>query len=90
VSATSSAQGHGGARRAKFRPPLLHPVPPGTNARADERSRPSPRVLKASIARPAALTPKHRVESRSLADGASAMTERRYRPIHGEKDGHAQ
>src|SRR6516165_9537272 len=29
---------HGGARKAKFRPPLLHPVPAGTNARADQRS----------------------------------------------------
>jgi len=43
VSATSSAQSHGGARRADFRPQLLHPVPAGTNARADQRS-PAPRA----------------------------------------------
>ena len=38
MSATSSAQSHGGARRADFRPPPLRPVPPSTSARAHERS----------------------------------------------------
>jgi hypothetical protein len=80
VSATSSAQGHGGARRAEFRPPLLHPLPPGTNARADKRARSSLRVLKASTARPVVFTPKDRVGSRSLTDGAAAMTEHRHMP----------
>jgi hypothetical protein len=49
VSATSSAQSHGGARRADFRPPLLRPVPPGTNARAYERSLASSIIARVKI-----------------------------------------
>jgi len=37
VSATSSAQSHGGARRLKFRPPLLHPLTADANTGARER-----------------------------------------------------
>ena len=53
--------------------PMLAPI--------SDRSRRAPlRVLKAPIARPAALTPKHQVGSRSLTDGASAITEHRHTP----------
>ena len=53
--------------------PMLAPI--------SDRSRRAPlRVLKAPIARPAVLTPKHRVGSQSLTDGASAITEHRHTP----------
>jgi len=53
--------------------PMLAPM--------SDRSRRAPlRVLKAPIARPAVLTPKHRVGSQSLTDGASAITEHRHTP----------
>ena len=63
--------------------PMLAPI--------SDRPRCAPlRVSIAPTARPAALTPKHRVGSRSLTHGASAITEHRHAPMHGENDGHAQ
>jgi hypothetical protein len=53
--------------------PMLAPI--------SDRSRRAPlRVLKAPIARLAALTPKHQVGSRSPTDAASAITEHRHTP----------
>src|SRR5215472_8623705 len=61
VSATSSAQSHGGARSADSRPPLLHPVSPDMNARADERPPAPPMTARLEIfnRQAAALTSKH-------------------------------
>jgi hypothetical protein len=75
VSATSSAQGHGGARRAEFRPPLLRPVSPDMDARADERPPAPPMTARLEIfnRQAAALTLKHPDGPPLLRDGGDRV-----------------
>ena len=87
MSATSSVQSHGGARRADFRPPLLRPVPLDTDACADKRL-PAPVVaVRFEILNAQANS---RTKSPSLKGDAFAMAERRRTRNSWENDGHAQ
>jgi hypothetical protein len=82
MSATSSAQSHGGARRADCRPQLLRPVPPDPNADAVNRLLASPvgaRLLSRESGRSCTTS-----WSPSRQDGALATAECRRAPM-GER-----
>ncbi len=88
MSATSSAQSHGGARRVDCRPQLLRSVQPDPDA--DERS------LAGSIGARLELLSRQSNRSRtkhldrpSLQDGALAIAERRRTRNSWENDSHA-
>ena len=88
MSATSSAQSHGGARRADFRPPLLRPAL--SDARVDKRS------LASSIIARAEILSRQAGCCHTKVPRWSAVTEGRRRPcVHAttcdrvEEDDHA-